>query len=402
MDNNKQVIGIRCHNFGESEQFLYSTLLEYFSKDTIFFIVDEIEKPKIFPDWVNKVSLDSAFIASNHLYDKPKVAWQCGDYFYYVFKEKIEADFYWLIEPDVLINLRSVAGFFEFFKDNKTDALVTEFRVAKEHWVWYESAKAIFDPPYACFFPLTRLSKRSVEIMQAKRQQISVKHLGQQHKAQFPNDEALLANALMEAGIKPVDFSSYFPEQFESFSIAPFKNKNLSIQYCEEQIIHPVKDVDFYEQAIKVHIDALFDKGMKHIIKNSVLDKNEYRNLMLYARNYFEGKLFESFEAKNRVNFSLQKLVFSFRANAKANFKRVVRADNELRFFMGQGVIVAFLFEPSSITAVKRAYTKGTANYTESLVQTYSGDLLGCFDTLQAELEQLLQQYEIKKDALKQ
>ena len=163
-----------------------------------------------------------------------------------------------------------------------------------------------------------------------------------------------------------------------------------------------MKDVDFYEQAIKVHIDALFDKGMKHIIKNSVLDKNEYRNLMLYARNYFEGKLFESFEAKNRVNFSLQKLVFSFRANAKANFKRVVRADNELRFFMGQGVIVAFLFEPSSITAVKRAYTKGTTNYTESLVQTYSGDLLGCFDTLQAELEQLLQQYEIKKDALKQ
>ncbi|MFZ1569151.1 MAG: hypothetical protein WAT29_10060 [Thiolinea sp.] len=85
MDNNKQVIGIRCHNFGESEQFLYSTLLEYFSKDTIFFIVDEIDKPKIFPDWVNKVSLDSAFIASNHLYDKPKVAWQCGDYFGRVF-----------------------------------------------------------------------------------------------------------------------------------------------------------------------------------------------------------------------------------------------------------------------------------------------------------------------------
>lgn len=168
MLNKQHVIGIRCHNFGESEAFLYQTLLEFFHKDAIFFIVDELDKTKSFPESLHKFSLNTHFIETHGLYNKGKIAWAYGDYFYYVFYKAVSADFYWLIEPDVLLNLDSVGKFFEFFANQPDEALVTHFSPTDEGWSWYESAKILLDPPYRCFFPLTRLSKRSIEILYAK------------------------------------------------------------------------------------------------------------------------------------------------------------------------------------------------------------------------------------------
>lgn len=279
MVNKQQVIGIRCHNFGESEQFLYQTLLEYFHKDQVFFIVDELKKDKIFPEGLAKISLNTGFIEANHLYDKGNIAWACGDYFYYAFRKAIEADFYWLIEPDVLLNLNSVAQFFEFFANQGDEALVTHFAPSDEGWLWHKSAKLLLDSPYRCFFPLTRLSKNAVDILYVQRQRISTDFFTGKCTGLFPNDEALLANALMAVGIEPVNLSDYFPEQFKSFSIHPFRHKDLSVRYHKDQILHPVKRVDFYKDTIKFQLEAMFDQRMSRLLRQAILDDTELQDL---------------------------------------------------------------------------------------------------------------------------
>lgn len=401
MKKTKQVIGIRCHNFDESEQFLYDTLRQYFSEDEIFFIVDELAEKKSFPDGFNTISLDLNFIETNQLLNRGKVAWACGDYFYYAFSQQVAADFYWLIEPDVFLNLKSVSSFFEFFADNLDDALVTKFKLAAEAWPWYKSAKQLLDPPYSCFFPLTRLSKNAIDIMYAKRKSISADYvLGKYHEP-FPNDESLLANALMELDIQPVNFTEYFPDQFQLFTIRPFKNKQFCIDYHPDQIIHPVKAVDFYKHAIKNNISEMFDKRMLGIVQNALLDEHEFGELQAYALELFSSKLTGNLYEKNKVIFSLQRLVVYFRQESPVFLKRVVRADKELRIFMGGAKAIVFLFKPEVIEVYKSLYDEDVNNPKETLLKTLPIELLDSFDELKTAIEAILLQHENKNAALK-
>lgn len=402
MKNHQQVIGIRCHYFGEQEQFLYENLLKYFQEDTIFFIVDELKEVKEFPKGLKKIALSDQFLQENGLYSKGRVAWACGDYFYYVFRQRVDADYYWLIEPDVLLNLDSIEDFFGFFANKQDDALVMDFTKATEEWVWYETAKTLLDPPYKCFFPLTRLSKKSIEVMYKKRQVVSFVYLTEKQTEQFPNDESLLANALMEVGIEPVNLSSYFPDYFDYFSIAPARNLKLSMGLCHNQIIHPVKSLMFYKHAIEAMVNDFFNNGLIHRLSNSILDDDEYKELIEYSKILFEENLLRSFGAKNRVNFTLYKLLLIFKEQPKINLKKVVRVKNELVFFMGQGNLIAFVFEDKFITVYKRVYLDQNPEPIETQLQQLPIELINSFEALETEMIHILQKYEIKKGALKQ
>lgn len=396
MEDNKQLIGIRCHNFGESEQFLYTVLLKYFQASRVFFIVDELKELKYFPSALNKVSLNLEFLKDNALYSHNQVAWACGDYFYYAFRQAVEADFYWLIEPDVLLNLDSVEAFFGFFAEQDAEALVMNFALAPQGWSWYESAQRLLDPPYTCFFPLTRLSKKAIDIMFAKRQAISFDFLTDKSRAQFPNDEALLANALMAHGIELVNLTDYFPNNFDEFSIGPFKNKELSTKYAKNQIVHPVKDPDFYTGVFKKNIDLMFDKSLAHMLANTSLDDQELKAVQNYALELFNKRLAEDFYLKGKVSFTLQSLVASFRKDSKINFNKVVRANSELRFFMGKGKCIAFVFEAQAIAVHKRIYTKGVAEPAETSLTTLPVEPNVSLQQLQAEIEKILHKHENK------
>ena len=407
MLNKQHVIGIRCHNFGESEAFLYQTLLEFFHKDAIFFIVDELDKTKSFPESLHKFSLNTHFIETHGLYNKGKIAWAYGDYFYYVFYKAVSADFYWLIEPDVLLNLDSVGKFFEFFANQPDEALVTHFSPTDEGWSWYESAKILLDPPYRCFFPLTRLSKRSIEILYAKRQSLSADFFAGKYTGSFPNDEALLANALMAVGVQPVNLTDYFPEQFNFFSIHPFKHKDLSIRYHKDQILHPVKQVDFYKNLIKTQLEALFEHRLPRTLRQAMLDEAELQDLRCYANNLFSQWMDESFYTPARLNFILKKLGLYFKQDTNLHFKRARVVDNELSFFMGQVKAIVFVVESETIKVYKRIYGQGLSEpnpqpLTETLLQVWPIQLLDSFDLLQKQVAQILQAHENKQAALKQ
>ena len=397
MKNSKQVIGVRCHNFGEPEQFLYQTLSFYFKQDAIYFIVDEIKKPKQFPSELNKVSLNMTFVESSELYAPSDLAWSCGDYFYYAFRKQVDADYYWLIEPDVLLNLNSVEAFFGFFENKDIDALVMNFSLAHESWVWYESAKKIADPTYKCFFPLTRLSKKSVEIMLAKRQQISYEHIGGGLKGLFTNDEALLANALMAAGIEPINLSSFFEGKFNFFSNSPFINKELSIEYCQDQILHPVKDIEFYKNALKNNIDDIFNKRLDKIIRNIILDEETYNELKNYAVEVLNKNMLNKLGAPNRINFLMQKISLVFNESSKISLKRIVRQKNSLRFFIGQKLVIAFKFEDEHISAYKQQVMPDSAEYIETFLEVFPIGSPDSFADLEANIMRILQAFEHKK-----
>lgn len=404
MLNKQHAIGIRCQDFGESERFLYQTLLAYFHKDAIFFIVDELEKTKNFPENLHKLALSAHFIEAQGLYNKGRIAWACGDYFYYVFYKAVAADFYWLIEPDVLLNLDSVVKFFEFFANQPDEALVTHFSPADAGWCWYESAKILLDPPYRCFFPLTRLSKRSIEILYTKRQSLSADFFAGKYTGSFPNDEALLANALMAVGVRPVNLSDYFPEQFNFFSIHPFKHKDLSIRYHKDQILHPVKQVDFYKNLIKVQLEALFEQRLPRTLRQAILDEAELQDLRSYANNLFSQWMDDSFYTPARLNFILKKLVLYCRQDTNLHFKKAKVVGNELSFFMGQVKAIVFVFESQTIKVYKRVHSQdlNESNLpTETLLQVWPIQLLDSFERLQKQVAQILQVHENKQAALK-
>lgn len=397
MENSKHVIGIRCHNFGDPERFLYQTLSLYFKQHAIYFVVDELKEPKQFPSDLNKVSLNMVFVESSALYAPADMAWSCGDYFYYAFRKHVDADYYWLIEPDVLLNLSSIEAFFSFFENKHLDALVMHFSLANESWPWYESAKKIAYPAYKCFFPLTRLSKKSVDIMLAKRQQLSYEHIIGGLKGRFTNDEALLANVLMAAGIEPINLSSFFESKFNFFSNSPFRNKNLSIEYCQEQILHPVKDIDFYKNALKNNIEDMFNKRLDKIVKNIILDEQEYNELHSYAIEVINQNMIDKISIPNRSNFLMQKIVFVFNTSSKINLKRVNRQKNSLRFFMKQKLVIAFKFESENISAYKQQVMPDSADYIEAFLETLPIKLHDPFEDIEANIIRVLQPFEHKK-----
>lgn len=404
MGKNQQVIGIRCHNFGESEQFLYQVLLTYFPKDKIFFIVDELEKTKDFPPNLHKMPLDKPFIEAHGLYNKGNIAWACGDYFYYVFRNAVDAEFYWLIEPDVLLNLDSVAQFFEFFAHNADEALVTHFSLAPEGWLWGDSAKIILDPPYRCFFPLTRLSKNAINILYTQRQSLSSDFFSGKYTGLFPNDEALLANALMAVGIQPVNISDYFPEQFKSFAVHPFMHKELSQRYHKNQILHPVKQLDFYKHAIRTQFEGVFNKRISRVFRQAILDEAELQDLQYYVNDLFSQWMSEEFYTVANLNFKLKKLILYFKHESNIHFKRAMIAGDELRFFMGQIKMIAFVFDSKSIKVYKRINHQDSSEPsepTETLLEVWPIQILDSFELLQQQIEQILRVHENKKAALK-
>ncbi|TXH71772.1 MAG: hypothetical protein E6Q83_00705 [Thiothrix sp.] len=396
MEDNKQVIGIRCHGFGEPEQLLYKVLLQYFQASRVFFMVDEIEDAKKFPTTFNKISLSAEFLENNKLYKPNRAAWSCGDYFYYAFRATVEADYYWLIEPDVLLNLDSVEDFFKFFANKEIDALVTHFTLATPEWSWYESAKRLLETPYRCFFPLTRLSGQAIDIMLAKRQALSLKFVAEQSRAQFPNDEALLANALMAAGITPINLTDYFPNSFDKFSIGPFKNRGLSTRYHKNQVIHPVKDSEFYTAVFKKHINTMFDKQLAHLLDNLSLNDQELKQVQNTVLELFSQRLTEDFYVKGKLKFTLQALAATFRTSSEINFKKFLRDKNELRFFMGKAKCIVFAFTDQTIVVYKRIYTQGVAEPTETKLKTLPLAVSDSVPQIQAKMEAILRLHENK------
>ena len=384
----QQVIGIRCHSFGLSEQNLYNSLLSFFNKDAIFFVVDELKEEKSFPKEYKKISLNVSFIEQNHLYKAHDLAWACGDYFLYAFRQAVQAHYYWLIEPDVLITFQSAQEVFSPFSTVDAEALLSHFVQADPNWAWGAGARLILDPPYSCFFPLTRFSANALDYLLAQRQALSEVYFSKKiGLPRFPNDEAFVVNSLLKGQITPVDLNTILSNAFYYFHTKPYRNKRLAEKYCTNQIIHPVKDVDFYSQKINRFIQEVFNRReFESLVKDLVLDEDEYAELIAAAKTTLEKELLAHSAFKNKVNYTLQRLLLLFKKYFRPVKRRMRftmhKLDESFNCVFNEELVISFHFSPKELTIYKQQEYPNTHELNQQVIGVHSIGLLDSFDDL--------------------
>ena len=153
----------------------------------------------------HKVAFDNARLEQLGLYPHPNAGWLCGDYFYHVTRAAHPGyDFYWLVEPDVRINVPDPAHFFALFNAKQADLLAPRLAFNDQTWPWTAIIAATGLPPWRCFYPITRLSGRAIDHVHAIRREQGGNPAIATEKA-WPNDEAITASALQAAGFACAD-----------------------------------------------------------------------------------------------------------------------------------------------------------------------------------------------------
>lgn len=279
----KQVVGIRTHKWTSEEEKLYVKLQQYFAKDEIFFIVEEMKNEKELPSFINKISLNESFlkeqqILSNH--PNPKgLGWLCGDYFYYAFEKSVNAEFYWLIEPDVDFTFNDLSLFFAKYEEQDHDAFLFNFSQADEKWNWTKRGKIIFDKVYQAFFPLSRLSKRAIRACLEERKFLTQTFIEKNIDLnQYPNDEVLVATVMVKNQLKVSDLSSLWTEGFKYFS---YRNSiidgNVKLTLPTNQVLHPVRQVKSFARLLADEVNTQINNSMiiHDLINKMQLHKND-------------------------------------------------------------------------------------------------------------------------------
>lgn len=313
----KNIIAIRTHSWGVPEQNLYNQLLTVFPSESIYAVIDETTNIINVPKYINKISLDHSFMQRNNLIDynhyNMGIGWLCGDYFYYAIKEKIIADFYWLIEPDVAFTFRNINDFFSPIHELEDDAIFSNLRELPETDYWYKSALLVSelqcDKMYGCSFPLSRLSYRAIELCQNEREKLcqiykennAFHYKNNPMKIHFPNDEVLAVMTLMKKkkhGITIKSFSDIFPTSFAHFNYHRWYSIEQDEYYLpEKQVIHPARSIARHTKKITAEIIEEINNSNK--LNYFIISQNDIElvssavasNLENYIKNYLTTQL---------------------------------------------------------------------------------------------------------------
>lgn len=269
----KQVIGIRTHCWGQAEEKLYSTLLKAFPKEHIFVIADEMKGEVLTPNFIQKINWNEAFLERKNLLNynhfNRGLGWLCGDYFYYAFEEQVKADFYWLIEPDVVFSFSNLNDFFDKTESYQEAALLSDYKQLAEDHYWFKPATLIDTTPYGCLFPLTRLSHKAVEVCYTERKRISeiykkkqaFSHDNNPVGIHFPNDEVLVATTLVREGLSIKSLNDIFPTSYHCFSYHNVFSLPIDKGFeLENQVIHPARSLPFVTEKLSRDIISLLNK----------------------------------------------------------------------------------------------------------------------------------------------
>lgn len=341
------VIGIRTNSWTLMEERLYTKLLQYFSAKDIFVIVDETDSKVSIPKYLNKISWDKEFISNKCLLDynhfNKGIGWLCGDYFYYAFRENVESEYYWLIEPDVLFSFDNIADFFSPFESMSEDGLFAKTRRLPESDYWYKSAMLINDKEQmGCSFPLSRLSGNAIDLCKKERQKISTLYklngsfsyddnsLG----VHFPNDEVLVLNTLIREGLKIGDFSDIFPASFNFFGYHSwFSIPQQDTLLLENKVIHPARDINRIKNNVVENIIRRIDECLElHFItvdnisllssqiasdieqycKNYLLSKSKRISIFERSKIFFKDDFIQRFKLEKQWIYNNRTIVFEF------------------------------------------------------------------------------------------
>lgn len=255
----RTVFGIRSNKFGAPEERLYYQISSEMGidKDDIYFVLDKATFSGEIPYSYNIVWMDTNESPLNSLYVPAKVGWLCGDYFYYSLKHSVIADYYWLIETDVLFGKDCKDFFYDCCMD-ESDFLAVNQNKKDDSWYWYESAKIISDDIYGCAFPVTRMSNQAIDACFNERKAMA-NHFKDHRGLRYPNDESLVATCVSKKLLSSNDIKNIFKISYSGFStviplhIDAIKNSN--------GLFHPALEWDEYIEKVPSRLTASFKNG---------------------------------------------------------------------------------------------------------------------------------------------
>lgn len=199
------IAAIRTHKWDEDAQRLFGQLQPVFGDDLVVAFhnrPDGLELP------LRAVDLNDGWLAANGLRRLHDWGWRCGDYFLYAVRQAFpDADYIWLIEPDVYF-AADPALFFEGAAGSSADLLGVNIRpMDKGH----RFGRGLPDlPQYQSLFALSRFSGRAADRLFALRQDYALRGFGARL---YTNDEVFCySNGMADPDLSCESLSDILPE----------------------------------------------------------------------------------------------------------------------------------------------------------------------------------------------
>jgi hypothetical protein len=221
----------------------------------------------------NKIVFNDDTLNRLGLFPHPAAGWRCGDYFYYVTRqEKPERDFYWMIEPDALINWADKRRFFSLFTGSDTDFLAAKFGPRNLSWGWYGTVKDTHREVYGCYFPITRISGRAIDhCLNARR--IAATKATRANSKVWPNDEAFVSSELFNSGFSCSDLNAFGQITYSQDSFrhtVPHDTAALLESPRDNLLYHPVRDFGRWLTNLDTNLQTRF-LSRKRLSSTSIL-----------------------------------------------------------------------------------------------------------------------------------
>jgi len=243
----KSVVAIRTNRWTAEERGLYARLHAVFGDDVhvVFHNRPEGVQPE-----AHVVDIDTAWVESHGLRGVRDWGWCCGDYFYYALRKAVpDADFYWLIEPDVFFTT-DPHSFFERCAADPSDALALDIAPFLEHNRFARGLREMAH--FRAIFAMTRLSGRVLDRLLKERQAYSQRELIERA---YTNDEIFVFSHLAAMqGATQGNLRDLAPDWFDQ---AQFNTNPdiLDIELTRNGLVpgrvwHPVRSVDHFKSSV--------------------------------------------------------------------------------------------------------------------------------------------------------
>ena len=278
---------IRTHRWGEAEERTLAALRPVFGDDLVVAYHNRRRRDAL-PLPVADVTV--AWVVSSGLRALPDFGWRCGDYLYYAARQAHPGyDFYWMIEPDVVIT-GDVAGFFARF------ALATEDVLGRGLKPYEEDIPFIRGMPdmahWKAIFPLTRFSGRALDHLRAMRIAYSQGPVGNRF---FSNDEIFCCSTLMNSpGFTGAPLEKYAADWLEDTNFETNPTILLEALLAEGvtgKLVHPVRSRADFKRVVAERLAANtgFLRRMRYSLQH--LDTDDFEEIVLQAASHHRQAL---------------------------------------------------------------------------------------------------------------
>lgn len=249
----KSVVAIRTNRWTTEEQGLYARLHAVFGDDVHVVFHN---RPKGVQPEAHVIDINTAWVESQGLRAIKDWGWRCGDYFYYALRQAVpDADFYWLIEPDVFFT-SDPHSFFDRCAADPSDALALDIEPFLEHNRFARGLREMTH--YRAIFAMTRLSGQVLDRLLTERQAYSQRDLIERA---YTNDEIFVFSHLAAMqGTTQGNLRELAPDWFDQaqFDTNPdILDTNLTRSGAVPgQVWHPVRSVAHFKSSVAERLTA--------------------------------------------------------------------------------------------------------------------------------------------------